>query len=150
MPGASSGDRTYIGVAMALAVGILAARGCTPNAVLSAQARPPAGATPVNRYVNPASCAQCHAGIATSFRLNGMGRSFYRPGPQNLVENFKSGNPFYHEASNSYFAMLERDRKYYQRRWQIGHDGKETNIEEKEIHFVLGSGNHARTYLHLT
>jgi hypothetical protein len=79
-----------------------------------------------------------------------MARSFYRLSPQNLVEDFKSGRPFYHEASDSYFAMTERGGKYYQRRWQRGFDGKETNVEEKQIDFVLGSGNHARTYLHLT
>src|SRR5262249_5834790 len=33
---------------------------------------------------------------------------------------------------------------------QIGFDGKETNVEEKQVDFVLGSGNHAKTYLHLT
>ena len=46
--------------------------------------------------------------------------------------------------------MFERGGKYFQRRWQIGFDGRETNVEEKQVDFVLGSGNHARTYLHLT
>ena len=78
-----------------------------------------------------------------------MARSFYRLSPQNLVEDFKSAKAFYHEASDSYFAMIERGGKYYQRRWQRGFDGQETNVEEKQIDFVLGSGNHARTYLHL-
>jgi len=79
-----------------------------------------------------------------------MGRSLYRLSPQTLVEDFKSAGAFYHEPSDSYFAMIERGGKYYQRRWQRGFDGKETNVEEKQIDFVLGSGNHARTYLHLT
>ena len=67
-----------------------------------------------------------------------MSRSFYRMSAQNVVENFKSGNPFYHQASDSYFAMIERGGKYYQRRWQPGFDGKETTVEEKQIDFVLG------------
>ena len=46
--------------------------------------------------------------------------------------------------------MLERDGRFYQRRYQIGFDGKETNIMEKEIDFVVGSGNHVRAYLHRT
>ena len=46
--------------------------------------------------------------------------------------------------------MISRDGKYYQRRWQTGFDGKETNVDEKQVDFVVGSGNHARTYLHLT
>src|ERR1051326_5292328 len=106
--------------------------------------------TPANHYVDPALCAQCHGGIDSTYRKTGMGRSFYRMNSQNAVENFKAGNPFYHEPSESYFAMIGRGGKYYQRRWQIGFDGKETNVEEKQIDFVLGSGNHARTYLHLT
>ena len=45
---------------------------------------------------------------------------------------------------------FERDGKFYQRRWQIGFDGKDTNVEEKQIDYVLGSGNHAQTFLHRT
>jgi predicted CXXCH cytochrome family protein len=111
---------------------------------------PSARGAPVNQYVDAALCAQCHADIALTFRKTGMARSFYRLSPQNRVEDFKAGQPFYHEASDSWFAMIERGGKYYQRRWQRGFDGKETNVEEKQIDFVLGSGNHARTYLHLT
>ena len=58
--------------------------------------------------------------------------------------------PYYHEASDSYFAMIERGGHTFQRRWQVGFDGKETNVEEKQVDFVMGSGNHAKTYLHLT
>ena len=46
--------------------------------------------------------------------------------------------------------MLERDGKWYQRRHQIGFDGKETNIVEKQIDYVMGSGNHVRSYLNRT
>jgi predicted CXXCH cytochrome family protein len=137
--------------AAALAAGVLAVRAYTQDAAASAQPRvPSARSAPVNPYIDPALCAQCHADIARNFQKTGMARSFYRLSPQNLVEDFQSGKPFYHEASDSWFAMLERGGKYYQRRWQRGFDGQETNVEEKQIDFVLGSGNHARTYLHLT
>ena len=33
---------------------------------------------------------------------------------------------------------------------RLGADGRENNVVEKEIHFVIGSGNHVRTYLHKT
>ena len=46
--------------------------------------------------------------------------------------------------------MLERDGKFYQRRHQKGYDGQETNVLEKQIDYVMGSGNHGRTYLHRT
>jgi tetratricopeptide (TPR) repeat protein len=101
-------------------------------------------------YVDPAVCGGCHAGIAKSYRLTGMGRSLYRPRPENRVEDFKIHNTLYHAASSRYYTMLERDGKLYQRRHQIGFDNQETNIVEEEIDFVAGSGNHARTYLHRT
>jgi predicted CXXCH cytochrome family protein len=53
-------------------------------------------------------------------------------------------------TSDTYFAMIERGGKYYQRRWQKGFDGRETNVDEKQVDFVMGSGNHVRAYLHLT
>jgi predicted CXXCH cytochrome family protein len=103
-----------------------------------------------NRYVNPAECARCHAVIAEAYRQTGMGRSFSRLNSANAIEDFTPGKPFYHEASDSYFAMLERGGAYYQRRWQKGFDGNETNIDEKRVDFVMGSGNHVRSYLHLS
>ena len=102
------------------------------------------------QYVDAAVCARCHGEIANHYRKTGMGRSFYRLSPANAIEDFTPGKTYYHEASGSYFAMIERDGKYYQRRWQKGFDGRETNVDEKQVDFVMGSGNHVRAYLHLT
>jgi tetratricopeptide (TPR) repeat protein len=79
-----------------------------------------------------------------------MGRSFYRPSPRNTVEDYTRHNRFYHRPSDTWYAMLQRDGRYYQRRWQIGYAGRETNVEELQIDYVMGSGNHVRTYLHRT
>jgi Flp pilus assembly protein TadD len=100
-----------------------------------------------NAYVDTAVCADCHAAIAASYRKTGMGRSFARVRPDSLPP---FGKPFHHKTSGSDFAMITRDGKSYQRRWQIGFDGKQTNIDEKQVDYVIGSGNHAQTYLHLT
>jgi Tfp pilus assembly protein PilF len=111
---------------------------------------PAARAAAGNAYVDSAVCGQCHADKARTYRQTGMGRSFYRLTAETAVEDFKAGLPFYHPASDTYFKMLARGGKYFQLRWQIGFDGRETNVEEKQIDFVMGSGNHGRTYLHLT
>ena len=79
-----------------------------------------------------------------------MGRSFFRPRPENTVEDYDNRNHFYHVASERYYRMFRREGKLYQRRHQIGFDGQETNVVEKEVDYVLGSGNHARSYLHRT
>jgi len=105
---------------------------------------------PSNDYVDPSLCARCHQGIAATFAKTGMARSFYRATPQSMPEALKKTGPFFHDASHTYFETIERVGKFYQRRWQIGFDGTDTNIEEKQIDYVLGSGNHGRTYLHLT
>ncbi len=67
-----------------------------------------------------------------------------------MVEDWSGGESFYHEASDRYYTMSKRDGKYFQRRHQAGFEGKIENVVEKEIHFIIGSGNHARTYLHRT
>jgi predicted CXXCH cytochrome family protein len=100
----------------------------------------------------PASieCAGCHQGIWETYQRTGMARSFYRPYEAAAVEDYTKNNTYYHEPSNSYFTMLQRDGKYYQRRYQLGPDGKQTNILEKQIDYVMGSGLHARAYLNRT
>jgi predicted CXXCH cytochrome family protein len=79
-----------------------------------------------------------------------MGRSFYTPTPANTTGIGKKAVSFYHKASDSYFTVFERDGRFYEGRHQIGFGGRETNIEEKQIDYVVGSGDHARTYLSRT
>jgi len=100
-----------------------------------------------NAYVDPARCADCHGEIAATYKKTGMGRSFAKMRAADLPP---FGKPFYHKASGSYFSMIQRGGKVYQRRWQIGVDGKETNVDEKQVDYLVGSGNHSITYLHLT
>jgi tetratricopeptide (TPR) repeat protein len=79
-----------------------------------------------------------------------MGRSFFRPAPENTLEDYTGKNEFYHPLSDTHYAMIRRGGAYFQRRWQVGFDGKPSNVEESRIDYVLGSGNHARSYLHRT
>lgn len=92
-------------------------------------------------YTDPESCTPCHARIAETYRLTGMARSFSRAMPGDEVSNF------YNQASDTHYSMSAKGGKYFQRRWQIGFDGRETNVDEREAAYVVGSGNHARTWL---
>ena len=96
-------------------------------------------------YADPAACAGCHHTIWETYRRTGMGRSFYRPRAGNTPDG-----AFHHRASQRSYRIYQSDGRYFQRRHQLGPDGKETNFVEKEIHFVIGSGNHTRTYLQRT
>ncbi len=113
-------------------------------------ARPQSAPDAQADYVDARTCARCHSRIWETYRRTGMARSFYRPAPENTVEDYSAGTRFYHAASDTYFSMLRHDGKYYQRRFQIGFQGREANVDEKQIDYVMGSGNHARTYLHRT
>ena len=105
-------------------------------------------AAPENDYVDAKACAGCHRQIDESYRRTGMGRSLFRPTPANTIEDYSQNHEFYHALSDTHYAMLRRDGGYYQRRWQIGFGGHTTSVEELKIDYVLGSGNHARSYLH--
>jgi predicted CXXCH cytochrome family protein len=101
-------------------------------------------------YVDSATCAGCHQAIAKSYHLTGMGRSLFRPRLETTVEDYKTHNSIYNRTSDRYYTMLERDGKWIQRRHQIGLGGQEINVEEKPVDYVMGSGNHVRSYLNRT
>lgn len=101
-------------------------------------------------YVRPEACAGCHRDVWETYRRTGMARSFSRISSAVPLENFKGGAPFYHKPSDSYFVMVWRGANLYQRRYQLDHMGREMNVMEKRVDYVMGSGNHARTYLHRT
>ena len=101
-------------------------------------------------YADPAVCAQCHSEIAATYQKTGMGRSFRSVRSEKDLGAAAPAQPFYHAASKSFFNMVFRNGAWFQRRWQTGFDGQETNIDEKRVDYLLGSGNHSRTLLHLT
>src|ERR1700693_3790206 len=103
-----------------------------------------------NGYVDSKRCATCHREIAENYALSGMARSFFAPQTHNAIEDFAKAPEYYHALSDSHYAMTVRNGQYYQRRWQLDGNGKEINIEELKIDYVMGSGNHARSYLHRT
>ncbi len=77
-----------------------------------------------------------------------MAHAFYKPEAEYTVDSPAKDRQFYHAASGTYYQLTEHDGAYYQRRWQRGFDGNADNVEELTIDYIMGSGNHARTYLH--
>ena len=51
---------------------------------------------------------------------------------------------FLHPPSARYYSVVERSGANYLRRFQTG----PANVLEKRIDYVIGSGNHSRTFLH--
>jgi Flp pilus assembly protein TadD len=98
-----------------------------------------------NEYVDARLCASCHPQIAATYARTGMGRSFSLPTLKDVTSR-----PYFHQPSSTWFAMLQRDGKFYQRRWRTTPDGREADVQELQIDYVMGSGNHVRSYLHRT
>jgi tetratricopeptide (TPR) repeat protein len=99
-----------------------------------------------NGYINSRVCANCHAEIYEHYRHTGMARAFSTPSGENVL----TGPAFFHRASGVWFQTISKDGRWIQRSWQIGYDGKEDNVRESTVDYVMGSGNHVRTYLHRT
>lgn len=98
-------------------------------------------------YVPDKSCAPCHRTIYESYKSVGMARSFYRPSRDKIIEDFEN-NRFYHPPSQRHYEMTEREGRFFLRRFQLGPNGEERNVLEREIHWVLGSGSSSRSYIH--
>ena len=77
-----------------------------------------------------------------------MARSFVRMSAATARADFHDENTYHHPTSNRHYTAYQRDGKFYQRRHQVAPNGTEFNVVEKEIHYIIGSGNHARSYLH--
>ncbi|MXZ34304.1 MAG: tetratricopeptide repeat protein [Acidobacteria bacterium] len=102
-----------------------------------------------SEYVDPQTCRPCHSDIFDSYQEVAMGRSFYLPSAENVIEDYKVDNHYYHELSDRHYRMLQRDGRFYQRRYQLDAQGREHNVFEMEVTHIIGSGNHARSYLNL-
>ena len=105
----------------------------------------PAG---VSTEASSATCEQCHAAEVAGYARTGMAHAFSVPDAAVTVDAPAGERVFHHTASGTNFSLVARDGKYFQRRWLTGFDGRPDDVEELQIDYVMGSGNHARTYLH--
>ena len=96
------------------------------------------------------ACSSCHQEIYDSHQSTGMGRAFSLPGPANTLPEGVQEATYYHPASDRHYTVARRNGSYYLSRHQLNQKEKTINRVEKEIHYVLGSGNRGRTYLHRT
>ncbi|MEM7483106.1 MAG: tetratricopeptide repeat protein [Acidobacteriota bacterium] len=97
-------------------------------------------------YIEDRACALCHREIAKSYEAVGMARSFMTPSADNRIEDF-SETPWTHEPSGRTYEMAWEEEQLIFRRWQEGEGGERVNLWEQPVNWILGSGNHARTYL---
>ena len=99
-------------------------------------------------YAAAGSCAECHAAQAKTHAETGMGRAFARATEASAGREFGGAGVFYHKASDRFYQPVRREGRFFVRRWQKDEGGGETNAIEYEVHYVVGSGNHSKTFLH--
>ncbi len=102
------------------------------------------------RYLPPLSCQPCHSEIYSTYQNVAMARSFYRPSADNVTEDYETQNHFYHAPSKRHYRMIRRGDGFFQQRYQLDVEGREANLLEQEVTFIIGSGNHSRSYLNLS
>ena len=82
-----------------------------------------------------------------------MARAFRRPRPESDIEDF-AAPPFLHKASGQTMRIVRQDfggdKRLVFRRWRLDGTGKPADVLEQPIDWILGSGDHARTYLYQT
>ena len=86
-------------------------------------------------YVDPSTCRTCHPQIYDSYAKTGMGRSFTR------AQSVPPLTDFVHEKSGRRYSVVERAGASFLRRDVPG-------LVEKRVDYVMGSGNHSKTFLH--
>ena len=107
------------------------------------------GQDPTDSPLSSRVCQSCHAEIYESYGQVAMARSFYRPSADNVIEDYTRENHFHHAPSNRHYRMIQREGRFFQRRYRLDADGNEKNVLEREVDWIIGSGEHARSYLSL-
>ena len=102
---------------------------------------------PAVEYVGSARCADCHGGIAETFARTGMGRAFYRLTAETAIEDFTRNNELVVARTGLRYRMVARDGAYYMRQSVLDGRGGEWALDERRMTYVLGSGNHSRSYV---
>jgi len=100
-------------------------------------------------YVADRACGVCHPQRYQSYQAVAMAKSFYRPGADRVIEDFAS-LPFRHQASDRFYELSLRGDDYWFRRYQLDAHGEQINLFEVKVDWIVGSGNHVRTYLYQT
>ncbi|MEZ4432537.1 MAG: tetratricopeptide repeat protein [bacterium] len=108
-------------------------------------AAPVAAAAPTKPPPGPEVCADCHPDQTFGFLETGMGRSLYRPTARPPIEDFtpEKATVTHPHSGLRYRAYVDADGRWWQEETMPGTDYRRA----LEVQWVVGSGNHTRSYL---
>ena len=98
-------------------------------------------------YAGEKQCAPCHREIYDTFKKLGMGQSWLDPATAPIIEDYETNNTFQHAKSGFHYKMLRKEGKFIQQRYLLDRNQQPIDLHEEEVTYVVGSGNHARSYL---
>ena len=98
-------------------------------------------------YAGEKACASCHREIYDAFKKLGMGQSWLNPSTAPLIEDYETNNTFQHAKSGFHYRMLRKNGKFIQQRFLLDRNQRPIDVHEEEVTYIVGSGNHARSYL---
>ncbi|MFQ5719111.1 MAG: tetratricopeptide repeat protein [Acidobacteriota bacterium] len=113
----------------------------------------PPSAVPANQnlsrdvaYTGSAECSVCHFDIHDTFKHTGMGSAFYPFDVDDAIEDFTTHNEMI-LPSGVHYRMVLRGRRAYQQQYVLDAGGSPIAFDERRIDYVIGSGNHSRSYV---
>lgn len=130
----------WYGIALTGLVGLAA---CSPAAPPAEPTRTFRNANTETAFVGDAVCANCHEDHWAGYQAHGMAQSYYPLTPENAVEDFSDVLVTHPRTGLQYRVFADSGRFFQEERF--GED--EVHRLVREMHFVVGSGNAARTYL---
>jgi predicted CXXCH cytochrome family protein len=98
-------------------------------------------------YAGERQCVACHREIYETFKKLGMGQSWLDPSTAPVIEDYDTNNTFQHAKSGFHYRMLRKDGRLIQQRYLLDRNQRVVDLHEEEVTYVVGSGNHARSYL---
>ncbi len=98
-----------------------------------------------NNGPGPEVCADCHPDEVEGFGATGMGRSLYPPDARPPIEDFSADkSTIVHPITKRrYRAYIDEKGRW----WQEETFGDTAHKQRIEVKYVVGSGNHTRSYL---
>ena len=99
-------------------------------------------------FIDSKECRKCHAGIHETYQHVAMARSFTLAQNASQIEDYEHNNHFVHAASGRHYQVSRRGGRVFQRRYEVNSNGVESNSFEQEATYAIGSGSHARSFLH--
>ncbi|HLJ93226.1 MAG TPA: multiheme c-type cytochrome [Gemmataceae bacterium] len=100
------------------------------------------------KYVGDAACQSCHVRLSKSYHNHPMGRSLFPVSTAPAIENYGHGahNPF--DAAGFRYRIERRGERVLHQETALGRSGKPSTLTQSaEVQFVVGSGEHGRSYL---